>query len=371
MEFIPHPSYLEQLQDIESILSRITIENLNKHFERIHIQCLSFERLQTSGRINLIFSLKTRINSSVYQELILKISNPHRYWKNSRTKNEVFTMKYLLKHTTIPIPQIIDYSDDSLTNSLSCEYILMEKISGNTLETLIDNLSDEILTKIALELSDYVKQLRQIKLPNQIGSFYNEEMKLSGTIEDGPTLGPFQTIKEYIIKHLYWSIERIKTDNDLFQFAAHLIVSLEKVIDYIQIDTKLLNEKVQFHFTHNDLNSSNILIDEKNGQILGILDWERTAMTFNNNDIEFCSSWFENDQRKIKILSQEQNYVDLIDETFDMKDIQWYLDIMYSSMYTTFYSSTWFQNEQEVNQHMKHFLQDTENVILKFKNKFL
>jgi hypothetical protein len=36
-------------------------------------------------------------------------------------------MQYLYEHTTIPIAKIIDYSVDSKTSILSCEYILMEK----------------------------------------------------------------------------------------------------------------------------------------------------------------------------------------------------------------------------------------------------
>jgi hypothetical protein len=102
MEFIQHPSYLEQIHDIELILSKLTIDNINKLLERVEFQCISFECLQTSGRINLIFNVKAQSKtstSSACTEFILKISNPHRYWKEYRTKNEVYTMQYVLEHT--------------------------------------------------------------------------------------------------------------------------------------------------------------------------------------------------------------------------------------------------------------------------------
>jgi hypothetical protein len=51
MEFIQHPSYLEQIHDVESVLSKLTTENINKFLERFELKCISFERLQTSGRI--------------------------------------------------------------------------------------------------------------------------------------------------------------------------------------------------------------------------------------------------------------------------------------------------------------------------------
>jgi hypothetical protein len=52
-------------------------------------------------------------------------------------------------------------------------------------------------------------------------------MLIGGIIEDGPTLGPFNTIKEYIIEHLQWSIQRIQTDKQLLENGEHLILSLE------------------------------------------------------------------------------------------------------------------------------------------------
>ncbi|CAF1195226.1 unnamed protein product [Rotaria sp. Silwood1] len=211
MDFIQHPSYFEQMHDIALILWKLTMENMNKLLKRLGLQCISFERLQTSGRINLIFNLKAHTKTSSYIEFILKVSNPHCYWKEHRIKNEVNTMQYLLEPTTIPLPKIFDYSVDFKTSILSCEYILMEKIHGNTLESIIEKVSDQILVKTAIEMTDYVK---------------HREMFLGGSIEDGPTLGPFLTLKEYIIEHLRWVIRRIQTDEQLFEIGEHLILSL-------------------------------------------------------------------------------------------------------------------------------------------------
>jgi hypothetical protein len=53
-----------------------------------------------------------------------------------------------------------------------------------------------------------------------------------------------------------------------------------------------------------------------------------------------------------------------------MKYIQWYLDVMYPTMYKTFYSCTWFQSEKNLIQHIKQFLQETENAIIAFNNNY-
>lgn len=377
MNFIQHPSYLEQVHHIELILSKLTIENINKLLQRFDFQCISFEQLQTSGRISLIFNLKVQSKTSSSSiEFILKISNPHCYWKESRTKNEVYTMQYLSEHSTVPIPKIIDYSIDNQTSILSCEYILMEKIYGNTLESVIDKLSHQILLNTSIEIIDYIKQLRQIKLlqMNKIGSFCNKQMLLGQTIEDGPSLGPFNTVKQYIIQHLHWAIQRIQTDKQLFQYGEHLILSIQKIIHHAQTDSNLINFEMKFHVTHTDLNSSNILIDENTGQILAILDWERCAMTFNNDDIEFYSRWFDDNQRELEfklILQQQKNYLDLNNDISNLNYIQRFLDVMYPAMYATFYSCTWFQCEQTVTEHTQQFLQETENAITAFNNKNL
>jgi serine/threonine protein kinase len=376
MDFIQHPSYLEQMHQIELILSKLTIENLNKLLERFGLHCICLERLQTSGRINLIFNLKVQSKTSSDIELILKVSNPHPYWKEYRTKNEVYIMEYLLEHTTIPIPKLIDYSDDFKTSILSCEYLLMEKIYGNTLESVLDKLSEQTLVKTAIDMTDYVKQLRQIKLPqmNKIGSFYNKQMFLGGTIEDGPTLGPFNNLKEYITAHLRWAIQRIQTDEQLFQGGKHLIFSLSKIIDHAEIDPNLSNPTIKFHVTHTDLNSANILVDENTGKVLAILDWERCVMTFNNDDIEFYSDWFEDNQREeqLKLLiQQQQNYPDLLNDACNMQEIKWYFHVMYPAMYMTFHSCTWFEDEQTVTEHINQFLKKTEDAIAAAFNNYI
>ena len=77
-----------------------------------------------------------------------------------------------------------------------------------------------------------------------------------------------------------------------------MIGELEKIIDHAQRDSYLFNYPMKFYFTHTDLTTSNILIDENTGQIRAILDWERCAMTFSSNDLDFYSSWFNDQQFK-------------------------------------------------------------------------
>ncbi|CAF1596912.1 unnamed protein product [Rotaria sp. Silwood1] len=370
MSFIIHPTYAEQQHEIESILSKLSIETIDKVLEPLGLRCMKFERLQTSGRINFLYNLQTQLilqsNVTCDNEFILKISNPHRYWRHYRTQNEVYTMQHLYEHTTIPLPKILAYSCDSQTSILECEFILMEKIHGNTLEHVIDQMSDDSLMKTATEMIDYVKQLHEINLPqmNQIGSFCSKTLHLGGYVLDGPTLGPFHTPKEFILAHLQWSIQSIEIDSQLFEIAKHLLSPLQEIIKDIENDEYLSNMKYTFHMTHTDLNTSNIIVDEITGKILAIIDWESCAMTFDESDMKFYAHWSDNEERKEEIKSLlPSNWVN--ESSNDITYIKPYLDVMYSAMWTTFYSSTWFESEQQVLEHIKYFVQDTEKVITK------
>lgn len=172
---------------------------------------------------------------------------------------------------------------------------------------------------------------------NQIGSFKSKDMSLGGTIEDGPTLGPFHHIKDYIIQHLLWSIRRIQTDEQLSQYGGEFIIQLKRIIHHAEHDSNLINHQMKCYFTHTDLNPSNILIDETTGRIVGILDWERCAMTWDSNDVEFYRSWFDDDQQ---IKQFQSSLPSMISFT------KYYFDIVHSAMYATFYSSTWFTSKQ-------------------------
>jgi hypothetical protein len=54
-----------------------------------------------------------------------------------------------------------------------------------------------------------------------------------------------------------------------------------------------------------------------------------------------------------------------------MQNIKWYVDIVCSGMYATFYSCTWFEDEQTVTEHIQRFLKETEDAIIAFSNHIL
>ena len=380
MEFIEHPTLIDQKHDFESVLSKISTENVDKVLAPFRLCCVTVERMITSGRTNIIYLIKTKpvlqSNQSSATELILKVSNPHRFWAQYRTKNEVFAMQYIHENTTIPLPKVIDYSYDAKASLLQCEYILMEKIHGNTLESIIRQIDHSALMKIREAMIGYVKQMRQLQMPEmrKIGSFRSKDMALGGCVQDGPNLGPFHTIQQFIIGHLEFSVQRIQTDQQLLEFGQHLLSPLQTVIERARIDEFLCNAKNTFYMTHTDLNSSNIVVNETTGKILAILDWERSTITFEENDIKFYERWCDDDQRQKKIRqwihTDTPSQFGVSHISSDMDKINPYLDVMYAIMYATFYSCTWYDSEHMVMRHIKRFLGIVENATAVFNNTY-
>ena len=71
------------------------------------------------------------------------------------------------------------------------------------------------------------------------------------------------------------------------------------------------------------------------------------------------------------IIEQQQHYLPLCNDAYNMQYIKPYLNIMYPAMYATFYSCTWFQREETVMVHIEAFLQEIKDAIIAFKNNQL
>ncbi|CAF2919565.1 unnamed protein product [Rotaria sp. Silwood2] len=117
----------------------------------------------------------------------------------------------------------------------------------------------------------------------QIGSLRSQDMFLYGRIEDGPTLGPFNVSKTYIT----WTI---------------LNNNFAKINDCAKTDSNFSILEIKLHVTH---------------------VYFKYTMTLNNNDVDFYSPWFDNDQRgkpkHIKsLIQQEQHFHDLNSDMVSM-----------------------------------------------------
>lgn len=67
---------------------------------------LEFNRIDGGGVINPIFHIR-RTNGELCKEYMLKVGNPHPFWKKIKVECEVASIQLLASKTTVPVPKII------------------------------------------------------------------------------------------------------------------------------------------------------------------------------------------------------------------------------------------------------------------------
>ena len=171
---------------------------------------------------------------------------------NARVGAEADTVKYVRKHTTIPVPRVY-----ASATGYGCNFMVMEFVDGVPLQCVWGELNAQQRSHIVAQLRDYVVQLRTLKPPpmvpsGTISSLYGQSYRDS-RLSSGP-VGPFPS-------------------EDVFD--DFLIDVADRWIDKrLTVDTrrKMRNDN-RIVFTHGDLAPRNILV--KGGKVL--IDWEESG----------------------------------------------------------------------------------------------
>ena len=139
------PTYEEQEAEWQRILSTLTRDSIERLLLSIDYKLVAYELYeQTSGVINKIYMLNVEDTNKQRQELVLRINNPHKFWRHRRNTNEVAILAYLNEQSShiVPVPRLLSHSSDSQTSILGCEYMLMNKVPGQTLRRHIETLDE-------------------------------------------------------------------------------------------------------------------------------------------------------------------------------------------------------------------------------------
>ncbi|CAG9947158.1 unnamed protein product [Clonostachys rosea f. rosea IK726] len=133
--------------------------------------------------------------------------------------NEGHTMRFIKEHSTIPVPEVYAiYSNPKENSHRPTNYIIMEHMPGESLQSCWSTLDDEAKNKIADQLRTYFVQLRNIPHQGYFGVVGNRpfedgmfrpfdvtEINDTGSNDTGsndtdqkPSSGPFDSEKEMI-----------------------------------------------------------------------------------------------------------------------------------------------------------------------------
>ncbi len=253
LENLENPQLIDEEERIDNILSSLSDSKFEKLCKSIDLKFISAEPIKENmGMVNSMFLIQAQDNNNKMQvELILRITEQHTFFTQKKTTNEVAILNYLKNTTKIPVPKILSFSNDKLTSVIDCEYILMEKVKGLILGEVIDqhfqdvnNLPDKLID----QMLDIFKELKSIKLNENLIGGFNLNMSITSSTQFGPNIGPCHSYFEFIDRQLEWIIKEMnkirvykKAANELENFRKNLnqVIIENPELDYLNFEDEM------------------------------------------------------------------------------------------------------------------------------------
>lgn len=134
----------------------------------------------------------------------------------------------------------------------------------------------KVLEQVLLMKDNKLKQ--QLGEHDSMGMFTNlteghilGDMTPGPWMVDGPPLGPFHGIKEWVIATIQWGLKMLTTPH-LELFRDDFTPSLQHYLDHYLPSVDFISNPCEF--SHCDLNPGNILVDPEAKSITAIIDWD-------------------------------------------------------------------------------------------------
>lgn len=176
-------------------------------------------------------------------------------------QTEALAMKLVHARTNVPVPQLYAYLSEEFEGKrrTRCGYIIMEKMGGVTLRSIIDTLDAPGVETIANDLAVYIRELRV--LDNQGWGMTGK----NGFFHGG----------HFAYAMGACSIKSTKEFVEYFARAATILKQSDEELPNSEVaDIDLTRPPV---FSHGDLLPDNIMCDPKSNRITAIIDWEHAG----------------------------------------------------------------------------------------------
>ncbi|KAJ5135715.1 Mitochondria protein Fmp29 [Penicillium bovifimosum] len=263
--------------------------------------CPNITKLAEGG-FNKVFLLQAKNGLEVIARIPTPIAGPPHY----TTASEVATMNFLRAVLKLPVPKVLAYSASS-DNPVGAEYILMERVNGESLSSRWLSLTTDEMKDIMTQIAEIERKIFDFHFP-AYGSLYQKK-DLDGepqiSIVDDFCIGP-------VSARQFWHGERSKMEIDrgpwlspedcvtsaarremaVIQHCAkaqprqtfllptnHDILSPEHtslLLRFLQLARHLIPPDPDSVPTlrHPDLSMSNIMLAPGSTKIISIIDWQ-------------------------------------------------------------------------------------------------
>ncbi|KAM5350645.1 hypothetical protein ACJ41O_007150 [Fusarium nematophilum] len=264
------------------------------------------------GYLKGSYNLGLRIGfSNGRGDVVIRFPKPgHTVWRAEKVENEVQVISYLKHHTTIPVPNIVDWGPVEDSPQCLGPFIIMEFIEGTRLSSILKkptereeddlildpDVDETMLDTIYEQLADYLLQLSRLEF-DRIGAITKDEGEdNSWSVTRRPltyNMNELATATQH--PRDTFPSKPLDSATEFFQSAAsdHLIHlethrNLAKNTEdarrrfiarhrFQQLVSKFcIEDQGPFRLFCDDLQPSNMLINPETLQIVAVLDWEFT-----------------------------------------------------------------------------------------------
>ncbi|KAJ5589614.1 hypothetical protein N7537_012292 [Penicillium hordei] len=123
----------------------------------------------TEGGFNKVFLLRAKNGREVIARIPTPIAGPPHY----TTASKVATMNFLRSILKLPVPEVLAYSASS-DNPIGAEYILMERVKGESLSSRWLSLTTDETKDIMTQIADIERKIFDFHFPTY-GSLYHKK----------------------------------------------------------------------------------------------------------------------------------------------------------------------------------------------------
>ncbi|RDW58557.1 Altered inheritance of mitochondria protein [Aspergillus mulundensis] len=156
------------------------------------------------GGFNRVFLLRAKNGREVIARIPTPIAGPSHY----TTASEVATMDFLRTVLKLPVPKVLGYSATS-DNPVGAEYILMERVEGESLSSRWLSLTTDEVKDITTQIANMEKRIFNFHFPAYGSLYYKKDLNGEAQVStmDDFVIGP-------VSARQFWHGERSKTEID-------------------------------------------------------------------------------------------------------------------------------------------------------------
>lgn len=256
-------------------------------------------------------------------EMILQVTNPHKWGVRSTTHSKVGAMHWLRRNSIPLVPKVVGWSADAASSVLGCEYVLMSKARGIELRKIWDTLTPAQQAGYCQQLADWLRAVGTVPrpqpaelLPHAVSGFrilparskrtasaegrhssrwdwsVGSDCSWASNAPPFPLCSGFAAHARNTVEDAITRVEAEAASSSWpsgFGTSSRmsLVPELWKVVQFIDREYKAKYEATaeqlaescaaSFGLCHGDLHLGNLLCDPVTGKLTAIIDWESVS----------------------------------------------------------------------------------------------